>query len=48
MITGHLDHAARQQHGQDRHSHVAGPNFRDPERGDITRAADSPAREIGF
>ncbi|MBX6770926.1 MAG: right-handed parallel beta-helix repeat-containing protein [Chloroflexi bacterium] len=48
VITGRLDHAAWQERGQDRHSRVADPNFRAPERGDFTLAADSPAREIGF
>jgi hypothetical protein len=34
--------------GQDRFSRVADPEFADPEGGDFTLAADSPAREMGF
>jgi len=34
--------------GNDQHSLIANPEFRDPEHGDFTLAEDSPAERIGF
>jgi parallel beta-helix repeat protein len=36
-----------QQRGQDTHSLLADPKFRDPDHGDFTLAPDSPAFEVG-
>jgi hypothetical protein len=45
---GGKDLAARQAEGQDEGSIVADPLFKDPDHGDFTLAADSPARALGF
>ncbi|GAB6165692.1 hypothetical protein JCM19992_16920 [Thermostilla marina] len=37
-----------QARGKDEHSLYADPKFRDPENGDFTLAADSPAFDLGF
>ena len=45
---GGKDLVARQAEGQDEGSIVADPRFKDPEHGDFTLAADSPARPLGL
>jgi hypothetical protein len=43
-----LDLAAWQAKGHDQHSLIADPRCADPEHGDFTLAADSPALRLGF
>jgi parallel beta-helix repeat protein len=43
-----LSFAKWQARGFDKHSKVADPRFKDPEKGDFTLAADSPALGLGF
>jgi len=38
----------RRESGRETHSLVANPGFADPENGDFTLPADSPARQLGF
>lgn len=42
------DFASWQQKGQDQHSRIADPRFANPDRGDFTLRADSPAFAVGF
>lgn len=38
----------QQQRGQDQHSRIADPGFANPQQGDFSLSADSPARALGF